>query len=106
MHQDYRECATRFIALAPVGNNLKEKWIYACSLQPISKMRMTDLLQATTDETPCPYDPEMLKQHQPGKVVKVQNYFYGTAILRFFTHILLGYLIHLISVIKGNQNQI
>lgn len=70
MHQDYRECATRFIALAPVGNNLKEKWIYACSLQPISKMRMTDLLQATTDETPCPYDPEMLKQHQPGKVVK------------------------------------
>ncbi|XP_031765667.1 CWF19-like protein 1 [Galleria mellonella] len=70
IHQDYRECATRFIALAPVGNKVKEKWIYACSLQPISKMRMTDLLQATTDETPCPYDPELLKQHQPGKVVK------------------------------------
>ncbi|CAG9795733.1 unnamed protein product [Diatraea saccharalis] len=70
VHQDYRECATRFIALAPVGNKMKEKWIYACSLQPISKMRMTDLLQATTDETPCPYDPELLKQHQPGKVVK------------------------------------
>ncbi|KAJ0174158.1 hypothetical protein K1T71_010304 [Dendrolimus kikuchii] len=70
MHQDYRECATRFIALAPVGNKAKEKWIYACSLQPISKMRMTDLLQSTTDETPCPYDPELLKQHQPGKVVK------------------------------------
>lgn len=73
-HQDYREGATRFIALAPVGNKAKEKWIYACSLQPISKMRVTDLLQATTDETVCPYDPELLKQHQPGKVVKVDKY--------------------------------
>ncbi|CAH2042361.1 unnamed protein product, partial [Iphiclides podalirius] len=70
VHQDYRECATRFIALASVGNKVKEKWIYACSLQPISTMRMTDLLQGTTDETPCPYDPELMKQHQPGKVVK------------------------------------
>lgn len=70
VHQDYRECASRFIALAPVGNKMKEKWIYACSLQPISKMRVTELLQGTTDETPCPYDPELLKQHQPGKVVK------------------------------------
>ncbi|XP_063540410.1 CWF19-like protein 1 [Cydia strobilella] len=70
VHQDYRESATRFIALAAVGNKDKEKWIYACSLQSISKMRMTDLLQATTDETACPFDPELLKQHQPGKVVK------------------------------------
>ncbi|XP_053614900.1 CWF19-like protein 1 homolog [Plodia interpunctella] len=70
MHQDYREGATRFIGLAPVGNKSKQKWIYACSLQPISKMRMTDVLQATTDETICPYSPDLLKQHQPGKVVK------------------------------------
>ncbi|XP_049876735.1 CWF19-like protein 1 [Pectinophora gossypiella] len=73
MHQDYKECATRFIALAPVGNKAKEKWIYACSLQPITKMRMTDLLQSTTDETECPYDSNLLKQHQPGKVVKVTD---------------------------------
>ncbi|XP_050674413.1 CWF19-like protein 1 isoform X2 [Leptidea sinapis] len=72
-HQDYRECATRFIALSSVGNKAKEKWIYACSLQPITKMRMTDLLQGTTDETPCPYDPDLLKQHQPGKVVKISG---------------------------------
>ncbi|CAB3228856.1 unnamed protein product [Arctia plantaginis] len=69
-HQDYRECTSRFIALGPVGNKMKEKWIYACSLQPITKMRVTDLLQGTTDETPCPYDPELLKQNQPGKAVK------------------------------------
>ncbi|XP_030026506.2 CWF19-like protein 1 [Manduca sexta] len=73
VHQDYRECATRFIALAPVNNKEKEKWIYACSLQPITKMRMTDLLQGTTDETPCPYNLDLLKQHQPGKVVKVSG---------------------------------
>lgn len=72
IHQDYRECATRFLGLAPVGNKAKEKWIYACSLQAISRMRMTDLLQATTDETVCPYDVELMKQHQPGKVVKVK----------------------------------
>ncbi|GBP64251.1 CWF19-like protein 1 [Eumeta japonica] len=70
VHQDYKEGATRFLALAPVGNAAKEKWIYACSLQPITKMRMTDILVATTDETACPYDPDLLKQHQPGKVVK------------------------------------
>ncbi|KAG7301431.1 hypothetical protein JYU34_014378 [Plutella xylostella] len=73
IHQDFRECATRFLALAPVGNKAKEKWIYACSLQPISKMRVTDLLQGTTDETPCPYSADLLQQHQPGKVVKVSG---------------------------------
>lgn len=80
-HQDYRECATRFIALAPVGNKVKEKWIYACSLQPISSMRVTDLLQGTTDETVCPYDPDLLMQHQPGKVVKFSGngqYFFSS----------------------------
>lgn len=35
-------------------------------------MRVTDLLQGTIDETMCPYDPELMKQHQPGKVVKVR----------------------------------
>ncbi|CAH0724407.1 unnamed protein product, partial [Brenthis ino] len=73
VHQDYKECATRFIAISPVGNKMKEKWIYACSLQPVTKMRMTDLLQSTTDETQCPFDPDLLKQHQPGKVVKVSG---------------------------------
>ncbi|CAG4946990.1 unnamed protein product [Colias eurytheme] len=73
VHQDYRECATRFIALAPVGNKAKEKWIYACSLQPITKMRMTELLQGTIDETECPFNPELLKQHQPGKVVQISG---------------------------------
>lgn len=74
LHQDYKECATRFIALAPVGNKDKEKWVYACSVQPISKMRMTELLQSTTDETACPYNPSLLKQHQPGKVVTVSEW--------------------------------
>ncbi|KAJ6641197.1 CWF19-like protein 1 like [Pseudolycoriella hygida] len=50
------ELATRFIALADVGNTTKAKYIYALSIAPVDKMRLMDLIQKTTDETPCPYD--------------------------------------------------
>lgn len=50
------ELATRFIALATVGNEAKAKYIYALSVAPVDKMRLMDLIQKTTDETPCPYD--------------------------------------------------
>lgn len=50
------ELATRFIALASVGNEAKNKWIYALNLTPVDKMRLSDLLQKTTDEVACPYD--------------------------------------------------
>lgn len=50
------ELATRFIALANVGNEAKAKYIYALSVAPVDKMRLMDLIQKTTDETPCPYD--------------------------------------------------
>ncbi|XP_055380214.1 CWF19-like protein 1 homolog [Condylostylus longicornis] len=49
------ELSTRFIALANVGNIKKEKYIYAASLVPVEKMRITDLLQKTTDEIPFPF---------------------------------------------------
>lgn len=55
------EIVTRFIALARVGNPKKEKWLYALSLTPLDKMRITDLLQKTTDETPCPFNLEELE---------------------------------------------
>lgn len=63
---DTREIATRFIGVAPVANRGKEKWMYACILQSINKMRMMDLLQGTTDETQCPYDFQLLDQKTPG----------------------------------------
>lgn len=50
------ELASRFIALANVGNEAKSKYIYALSIAPVDKMRLMDLIQKTTDETPCPYD--------------------------------------------------
>lgn len=50
------ELATRFIALSSVGNTAKNKWIYALSLTPVDKMRLSDLIQKTTNEVPCPYD--------------------------------------------------
>lgn len=50
------EIVTRFIGLARVGNPKKEKWMYALSLTPLDKMKITDLLQKTTDEIPCPFD--------------------------------------------------
>lgn len=48
--------ATRFIALASVGNAAKEKFIYALNITAVEKMRLTDLIQKTTNEIPCPYD--------------------------------------------------
>lgn len=50
------ELATRFIAMASVGNAAKNKWIYALNLTPVDKMRLSDLIQKTTNEVPCPYD--------------------------------------------------
>lgn len=48
--------ATRFIGMARVGNPKKEKWIYAASLTPLENMKISDLLQKTTDETEMPYN--------------------------------------------------
>lgn len=55
-HDTTIELPTRFIGLARVGNPNKDKWIYALSLTPLSKMKISDLLQKTTDETPCPFN--------------------------------------------------
>lgn len=50
------ELATRFISLAVVGNADKGKYIYALHIASIDKMRLLELIQKTTTETPCPYD--------------------------------------------------
>jgi hypothetical protein len=70
-----QEHATRFIALAKVGNTLKHKWLYAFSLAPIGQMRATDLYQETTDQTDCPYTGNLLQPSLSKKqvVVKVQG---------------------------------
>lgn len=50
------ELATRFIALASAGNAAKNKFMYAINITAVEKMRLTDLIQKTTNEIPCPYD--------------------------------------------------
>ncbi|KAG5899542.1 hypothetical protein JTB14_008228 [Gonioctena quinquepunctata] len=55
-HDVTLETVSRFIGLARVGNSNKEKFIYALSLTPLDKMKMSELFQKTTDETPCPFD--------------------------------------------------
>ncbi|XP_044736646.1 CWF19-like protein 1 [Chrysoperla carnea] len=59
---DSMEIATRFIALAPVKKSSKEKWLYALSLTPLERMRMTELCQRTTDETDSPFPDELLRE--------------------------------------------
>lgn len=50
------QLATRFIAIASIRNAQKLKSVYALNILPVDKMRMLDLIQKTTTETPCPYD--------------------------------------------------
>ncbi|KAG5319992.1 C19L1 protein, partial [Pseudoatta argentina] len=54
------EIATRFIALAPVLNDEKQKWLYALNLTPVDRTRLSDLIMKTTDETSSPYPKSML----------------------------------------------
>lgn len=58
--EDSMEIATRFIALAPVMNNGKMKWLYALNLVPVDRSRMSELMMKTTDETVSPYPKYML----------------------------------------------
>ncbi|XP_066249101.1 CWF19-like protein 1 [Euwallacea similis] len=55
-HDTTMETVTRFIGLARVGNPKKDKWIYALNVTPMDKMKIADLVQKTTDETPCPFN--------------------------------------------------
>lgn len=54
------EIATRFIALAPVMNAHKRKWLYALNLTPVDRTRLSDLIMKTTDETQSPYPKSLL----------------------------------------------
>lgn len=49
------QAASRFISLAKQGNKTKAKFLYALNIAPVSTMRLTDLLQKSTDEIDCPY---------------------------------------------------
>ncbi|XP_015599550.1 CWF19-like protein 1 [Cephus cinctus] len=64
---DSIEIASRFIALASVGNTNKRKWLYALNLTPVDRTRLSDLVMKTTDETPSPYSLALLSSHPSGQ---------------------------------------
>jgi Protein similar to CwfJ C-terminus 1/Protein similar to CwfJ C-terminus 2 len=49
------EAVSRFISLAKQNNTTKSKFLYALNVAPLSTMRLTDLMQKSTDEIDCPY---------------------------------------------------
>ncbi|XP_069681635.1 CWF19-like protein 1 [Periplaneta americana] len=73
---DTEEHATRYIAMAKVANTSKQKWLYALSLEPIDQMKASDLYQATTDQTECPYTGRMLLPNIYGKQERSSQFFY------------------------------
>nr|XP_050852174.1 CWF19-like protein 1 [Vespula vulgaris]XP_050852175.1 CWF19-like protein 1 [Vespula vulgaris] len=68
------EIATRFIALGSVGNNEKKKWLYALNLTPIDRIRLSELVMKTTDETSSPYSKHLL--HDEPVETKTTQFFY------------------------------
>jgi hypothetical protein len=71
------EIATRFIALAPVVNAHKRKWLYALNLTPVDKSRLSDLIMRTTDETPSPYSKFMLSDDPTLQKQTHMQFFYN-----------------------------
>ncbi|KAL6267642.1 hypothetical protein P5V15_000716 [Pogonomyrmex californicus] len=69
------EIATRFIALAPILNDQKKKWLYALNLTPVDRTRLSDLVMKTTDETPSPYPKSMLSDN-PTSQKQIQTQFF------------------------------
>lgn len=67
------EIATRFMALASVGNPQKRKWLYALNLTPVDRSRLADLIVKTTDETASPYPKSTLNPDPLGLKMEVQN---------------------------------
>ncbi|XP_045478442.1 CWF19-like protein 1 [Harmonia axyridis] len=74
------EIATRFIGLGRVDNKEGAKWLYALNLTPIDKMKLSELIQKTTDETPCPFTFDDLQSavFQVKKSSGTKQYFYDT----------------------------
>ncbi|GAB6026563.1 hypothetical protein CHUAL_012979 [Chamberlinius hualienensis] len=66
---------TRFIALSKVGNPSKQKWLYAFSIIPMTKIDRKELIKQPEDVTECPYvvvsKPKVKKNEE-----KSQQFFY------------------------------
>ncbi|KAL1500780.1 hypothetical protein ABEB36_006225 [Hypothenemus hampei] len=79
-HDTTMDIATRFIGLARVGNASKDKWIYALNVTPLDKMKISEVVQRTTDEISCPFNFIELEQKlfkgEKRKTEGTTQYFY------------------------------
>lgn len=62
--------------MANLKNEDKKKFMYALKLTPNDKMRLTDLIEKTTTEIPCPYDNIQLPIQSAVGAAKGNQYFY------------------------------
>jgi len=67
---------TRFIALGKVGNDDKQKWLYAFGIQPMSTLDRSELTKQPADATECPYTLDLLNQIEKTDSSNSQQYFY------------------------------
>ncbi len=67
------ELCSRFVALAELGNPEKLKHIYALNVIPVAQMRLTDLIQKSTDEVEVPYMKVDFSKFYEGR----QQYFFN-----------------------------
>lgn len=72
MHSRGPRCAgahvTRFIGLAPVGNEARAKSLHALALAPAADMDAAALASRPEGTTPCPYElPSTSKRGAPGQ---------------------------------------
>lgn len=64
------------MALGPVDNPNKHKWLYALSLTPMDMMRKIELLQQTTDQTDLPYTGFALNSNCGGSTTEKPTQFF------------------------------
>ena len=68
------ELATRFISLAFLGNKQKSRYIMGIELLCVDKMKLTELLQRSTNETSSPYEKmELMKDSSIRAEVSCSN---------------------------------
>lgn len=73
---EHIEIATRFIALAPIMNVHKRKWLYALNLTPVDRTRLSDLVMKTTDETSSPFPKSILSDDPTSQKQSRTQFFY------------------------------
>jgi len=69
---------SRFISLAPFGNKIKHKYLYAFSIKPMIKTLTTELNNQPEDTTPSPFEKLLQEENKRVTALCSNNYRWGT----------------------------